>query len=322
MPGRLTDHISELIGADQLERLSSILQTTPAAAATAFRAALDATVEGLAEVATPAGGTTRLGVMLEREGITALDRLDEVLERGEDVDGMQLAADILGPRVDDVADSVTSAASLESRDAGLLTLGFTAPLAVSTLARRQRDETLTAAAIGALLIAERDQNAAALTASSEVAPPPTAEAQLAAKALDATRAETARHEVEEGRRRKYAWPFIVLFAIIGVILAIVLTTTLGGSDDEPPAESAEAEAPAAEPSTPPPPAEPEPPTDVLAIASADGGFTILLGALDATGLDAELSGSGPLTLLAPTDEAFESLPDGVVESLLADPVRL
>ena len=292
MPGRLTDHISELIGADQLERLSSILQTTPASAATALRTALDGTMKGLAEVATPAGGTTRLGAMLEQEGITALDRLDEVLGRGEDADGTRLAADILGPRVDDAADSVSLAASLDSRDAGLLTLGFAAPLAVSTLARRQRDETLTAAAIGALLIAERDETAAALIAGREAASPPTAEAQLAAKALDATREETARHEVEGERRRKYAWPFIVLFAIIGVILAIVLTTTLGGSDDRPAApaaESAEAEAPAPEPSTPPPAAEPEPPTDVLALATADGGFSSLPGALDATGLDAELS---------------------------------
>jgi len=187
MPGRLTDHISELIGADQLERLSSILQTTPASAATALRTALDGTMKGLAEVATPAGGTTRLGAMLEQEGITALDRLDEVLGRGEDADGTRLAADILGPRVDDAADSVSLAASLDSRDAGLLTLGFAAPLAVSTLARRQRDETLTAAAIGALLIAERDETAAALIAGREAASPPTAEAQLAAKALDATR---------------------------------------------------------------------------------------------------------------------------------------
>ena len=57
---------------------------------------------------------------------------------------------------------------------------------------------------------------------------PEAEAQLAARAVEATRAERDRHEEEERRRRKYVWPLVALFAIAGVILAIVLARTLGG----------------------------------------------------------------------------------------------
>ncbi len=51
---------------------------------------------------------------------------------------------------------------------------------------------------------------------------------------------------------------------------------------------------------------------------ASGGFSTLLAAVTATGLDAVLSGPGPFTLFAPTDEAFAKLPEGTVESLLGD----
>ncbi len=333
MPGSLTDTIHELVRANQLERLSEVLDATPAATTQALREALDALIVGLAELAKPAGGTTLIGNLLEQEGIAAVERLDEMLARGEDTEGTRLAREILGDRAPGVADAIDATPGVEGDQAGLRTLGFAAPLAVSTLARRQRDESLSAASIGALLIAEHDRVAAAATPVTPT-PAPTAEAQLATKALEATREETARHEVEERRRLKYAWPFIVIFATAGVVLAIVLALTLGNDGEastpaetapepastEPPAPAAPSEAaPSAEPA---PPAEPELPADVIAIADADGGFTTLLRALDVSGLDEELTGEGPFTLFAPTDAAFEALPDDVVESLLVEPDRL
>jgi uncharacterized surface protein with fasciclin (FAS1) repeats len=54
--------------------------------------------------------------------------------------------------------------------------------------------------------------------------------------------------------------------------------------------------------------------------AADGRFTLLVQALQATGLDSVLEGRGPFTIFAPTDAAFAaSLPEGAFEQLLNDP---
>ena len=55
------------------------------------------------------------------------------------------------------------------------------------------------------------------------------------------------------------------------------------------------------------------------VAAAAGSFTTLLAAVEAAGLAETLSGEGPFTVFAPTDDAFATLPEGTVESLLADP---
>jgi transforming growth factor-beta-induced protein len=57
---------------------------------------------------------------------------------------------------------------------------------------------------------------------------------------------------------------------------------------------------------------------VVDVARESGDFDILVGALEATGLDVTLSGQGPYTVFAPTDAAFERLPAGVLEGLDAD----
>lgn len=57
---------------------------------------------------------------------------------------------------------------------------------------------------------------------------------------------------------------------------------------------------------------------IVDIAVEDGRFTTLVAALEAAGLVEALQGEGPFTVFAPTDEAFEALPDGTVEGLLAD----
>lgn len=56
--------------------------------------------------------------------------------------------------------------------------------------------------------------------------------------------------------------------------------------------------------------------DLVDTMKASGQFTILLKALDASNLTALLKSAGPLTILAPTDAAFNALPAGQLDSLL------
>ena len=62
----------------------------------------------------------------------------------------------------------------------------------------------------------------------------------------------------------------------------------------------------------------EPAQTVVDIAVADGRFTTLVTALGAADLVGVLSGEGPFTVFAPTDDAFNNLPEGTLDSLLAD----
>ncbi|MEM7680856.1 MAG: fasciclin domain-containing protein [Planctomycetota bacterium] len=63
-------------------------------------------------------------------------------------------------------------------------------------------------------------------------------------------------------------------------------------------------------------AAPELTKNIVETASEAGAFNTLLAAAQAAGLAETLSGPGPFTVLAPTDEAFAALPPGTVESLL------
>ncbi|MEL6662116.1 MAG: fasciclin domain-containing protein [Pseudomonadota bacterium] len=56
--------------------------------------------------------------------------------------------------------------------------------------------------------------------------------------------------------------------------------------------------------------------DIVDVASAAGSFETLIAAATAADLAGALKGDGPLTVFAPTDEAFAALPEGTVESLL------
>ena len=61
---------------------------------------------------------------------------------------------------------------------------------------------------------------------------------------------------------------------------------------------------------------------IVDVAVADGRFTTLVAAVEAAGLVETLSGEGPFTVFAPTDDAFALLPEGTVEGLLEDPEAL
>lgn len=72
--------------------------------------------------------------------------------------------------------------------------------------------------------------------------------------------------------------------------------------------------------TPTPTATPVPEMkDIVQTAVADGRFTTLVAAVQAADLASTLSGPGPYTVFAPTDDAFKKLPAGTVETLLKDP---
>lgn len=62
----------------------------------------------------------------------------------------------------------------------------------------------------------------------------------------------------------------------------------------------------------------EPKLDIVETAAAAGNFTTLLAAAEAADLVGALKGAGPITVFAPTDEAFAKLPEGTVAALLND----
>jgi transforming growth factor-beta-induced protein len=76
------------------------------------------------------------------------------------------------------------------------------------------------------------------------------------------------------------------------------------------------------PTATPMPEPTEAPKTIVDIAVADGRFKTLVQAVQAAGLAETLSGQGPFTVFAPTDDAFAKLPAGTLEALLADPEQL
>lgn len=68
-----------------------------------------------------------------------------------------------------------------------------------------------------------------------------------------------------------------------------------------------------------PPADVEAPGTITEVAVANGSFTTLVAALQATGLDSVLADETMLyTVFAPTDAAFEALGEDTINALLAD----
>jgi len=61
---------------------------------------------------------------------------------------------------------------------------------------------------------------------------------------------------------------------------------------------------------------PKPANDIASVAKRAGNFKTLLAAVKAAGLLDVFTGDQPVTVLAPTDEAFAKLPEGTVEELL------
>ncbi len=64
------------------------------------------------------------------------------------------------------------------------------------------------------------------------------------------------------------------------------------------------------------PAAPAAAGTIVDVAVANGSFTTLVAAVNAAGLGETLSGTGPFTVFAPSDDAFAALPAGVVDALV------
>ena len=63
----------------------------------------------------------------------------------------------------------------------------------------------------------------------------------------------------------------------------------------------------------------EDPGTIVDIAAGNEDFSTLVTAVTEAGLVETLSGEGPYTVFAPTNAAFEALPEGTLDSLLEDP---
>jgi uncharacterized surface protein with fasciclin (FAS1) repeats len=103
---------------------------------------------------------------------------------------------------------------------------------------------------------------------------------------------------------------------LAVILMILFVGILIAGCTQTPAAPA-TPAPTAVPTAAPTPAPVE--KNIIDTLVADGRFTTLVSALQAAKLDETLKGSGPYTLLAPTDDAFKNLPAGTLDTLLKSP---
>ena len=62
----------------------------------------------------------------------------------------------------------------------------------------------------------------------------------------------------------------------------------------------------------------DPTMNIVETAMNAGSFNTLVAAVKAAGLVETLSGEGPFTVFAPTDEAFAKIPQADLEALLAD----
>ncbi|MCC5907985.1 MAG: fasciclin domain-containing protein [Balneolaceae bacterium] len=62
-------------------------------------------------------------------------------------------------------------------------------------------------------------------------------------------------------------------------------------------------------------------SDIVDLAVQTDVLSTLVAAVEAAGLVETLKSDGPFTVFAPTNEAFEALPDGVLESLLMEENR-
>lgn len=61
--------------------------------------------------------------------------------------------------------------------------------------------------------------------------------------------------------------------------------------------------------------------NIVEIAAGDDTFSTLVTAIQTADLAGALSGEGPLTVFAPTNDAFAALPDGTLASLLEEENR-
>ena len=111
------------------------------------------------------------------------------------------------------------------------------------------------------------------------------------------------------------------YSLVAVLAGVALVGAACSDDDEDSEESTttEAEETTTTEAESSDDASSEDPGTIVDIASSQPDFSTLVTAVDAAGLVDTLSGEGPYTVFAPTNEAFEALPEGTLDTLLADP---
>ena len=106
-------------------------------------------------------------------------------------------------------------------------------------------------------------------------------------------------------------------ALIGSLAALLVVLAACGGDDEASEPAATADAAATTETM-----AQEMEMDIVETAVAAGQFTTLVELVQQAGLADELSGAGPLTVFAPTDEAFAAVPEETLAALAEDPEQL
>jgi uncharacterized surface protein with fasciclin (FAS1) repeats len=94
-----------------------------------------------------------------------------------------------------------------------------------------------------------------------------------------------------------------LWILAAWVACSILIVGCGDSAEEPPASS-DSETVLADSTT------------IASVLRTDDRFTTLVTAIDSAGLDSTLASGGPYTLLAPTNDAFDKLPEGTLPDLL------
>ena len=89
------------------------------------------------------------------------------------------------------------------------------------------------------------------------------------------------------------------FAAMALVAALTLSACFGGKEEKMDSASEQMAA-----------------GTIVDVASGAGNFATLVAAVTAADLVETLSGEGPFTVFAPTDEAFAALPAGVLDALL------
>jgi len=100
--------------------------------------------------------------------------------------------------------------------------------------------------------------------------------------------------------------------LLSTLTAAVLVLGACSSDDDDESKSS-TETTVKAPATTAPAASSQ---TIVAIAAGNPDFTTLVQAVQAAGLAETLSGPGPFTVFAPTNEAFAKLPAGTLDTLL------
>jgi len=106
----------------------------------------------------------------------------------------------------------------------------------------------------------------------------------------------------------------IKIAAAGSMAALLFLAGCSSSSDEPAAETTTSAA-----ATPSETMSEEAMTEagtIVEVAQGAGTFETLVAAVTAADLVETLSGEGPFTVFAPTDDAFAALPDGLLDALL------